>query len=88
MKKFAKREETQSEQRTEVPRAVRGYRIVNCKEAVLAVPYFSPEGKLAYLNLRIQGRGGQVAPTLPPEAITPQMRELQKKRVIRLEPVK
>lgn len=90
IKRFGKKEDggESGERQTAPARAVRGYRIHNNTEGILAVQYFDKQGKIAYLNLRIQGRGGQVPPTLPPEAITDQMRDLQKKRIIRLEVVK
>lgn len=87
MKRFGRKEDSEKLERKPTT-APRGYRIHNNTEGLLAVPYFNSEGKTAYLNLRIQGRGGQVPPTLPSEAITDQMRELQKKRMIRLEIVK
>lgn len=84
MRKSFKKEEV-VEKKVSAPRV---YRIINNTESVLSIQYYNREGKVEYLNLRIQGRGGQVPPVLPAEAITQHMRDLQKKKIIRLEPLK
>ena len=63
------------------------YKVINCVESIQSVPYFTDEGKTAYLNLRIQGKGGQVPPVIASEAVTDGMRALVKKKMIRLEKV-
>jgi len=88
MKRFGKKEDVQPGRLEAAAKPVRGYRVINCTETILAVQYYNDQGKTAYLNLRLQGRGGQVPPVVSPQAITEQMRDLQKKRIIRLEPVK
>ena len=60
------------------------YQILNLTQNVFPVPYFNDEGKLDHLQLRLQGRGGQKPPVIPSTAITDGMRNLEKRRFIRL----
>lgn len=60
------------------------YEVRNLTQNILAVQYFNEEGKPAYLHLRIQGRGGQTPPVIPATAVTDQMKELEKNRLIKL----
>lgn len=68
--------------------APRGYRIHNMTESILPVPIYDATGKTVFLNLRIQGRGGEAPPTIRPEQVTDRMRELVRRRMLRLEKVK
>lgn len=63
------------------------YQIRNLKNVVFPVPYFNDEGKLASLNLLIQGRGGATPPVILSTAVTDQMRDLERKGFIKLEQV-
>lgn len=64
------------------------YRLINCTQSILAVPYFNDQGKQAYLNVRIQKRRASVPPVISQTAVTPGMRAMQKRKLIRLELVK
>lgn len=76
-----KRESTQAQAPT-------AYRVINLTESVMPLPYYDETGSAKTLHLRVQGRGGQVPPVIPSVAVTDRMRELVKRRLIRLEKVK
>ena len=63
------------------------YRIINLTESVKAVPYYNSKGQKSFLNLRIQGRGGQTPPILEEFQITEKMRKLEKMNLIKIEKV-
>lgn len=60
------------------------YQVFNMQEKILPIPYFTGEGKVSYLHLRLQGRNGQVPPVISSYAITPEMKKLEKQGFIRL----
>ena len=74
--------------RNEQPKSAAQIRIVNLTPKTFPVPYRGPDGKIVFLNLRLQtGRHGQDAPVLPQSAVVPQMKALERKRLIRIETV-
>lgn len=66
----------------------RAYRVFNLMESVIALPYYDENGQVNHLSLRVQGRGGQRPPILGAAAITDRIRELVRKKIIRLEAIK
>ena len=74
--------------RKEPAKAVGQVRIINLTQKTFPVPYRSPDGTTAFLNLRLQtGRHGQDAPILPQTAIVTATKALERKRLIRIENV-
>lgn len=65
-------------------KAVKKFKVVNLIEAHQPVPYKDKDGKTRYLNLRIQGRGGQTPPVLSETALHTGMDKLVKKGYIKL----
>lgn len=64
------------------------YRIVNLTQKIFPVPYLNSKGEAKFLNLRLQkGRQGQDAPVLPATAISPALKALEKKGLIRIEKI-
>lgn len=63
------------------------FRVVNNTENCLAVPVYDETGTVKHLNLRIQGRGGQIAPVIEEREITEGARIIERKGLIRLVPV-
>lgn len=63
------------------------FKVINLTEKILPVQIFNDQGKVEYLQLRIQGRGGQVPPVVQGTQITDHMRDLQKKKLILIQPV-
>lgn len=62
-------------------------KVINRIEAVQSVPYYNDNGELVYLNLRIQGKGGQTPPVIKSTAIPDALRNIEKKGLIKLERV-
>lgn len=74
--------------RNEQPKVSARVRIVNLTGKTFPVPYRGPDGKTAYLSLRLQtGRHGQDAPMLPQSAIVPETKALERKGLVRIETV-
>lgn len=71
----------------EVKRVEEKYRVINLIEAIQSVPYYDETGNVAYLNLRIQNKGGQQPPVILSTAITTAMLNFQKKKLIKLEKI-
>lgn len=64
------------------------YRIVNLTQKIFPVPYLNAKGETRFLNLRLQkGKQGQDAPVLAANAITPTLKALEKKGLIRIEKI-
>lgn len=63
------------------------YKIINLIESIQAIPYFNAKGQKSFLNLRMQGKGGQTPPVLEEWQITEKMRKLEKKNFIKLEKI-
>lgn len=64
------------------------YRIVNLTQKIFPVPYLNTKGETRFLNLRLQkGKQGQDAPVLASSAITPALKALEKKGLIRIEKI-
>lgn len=71
----------------EAQAAPKRFRVVNNTENCLPIPIYDETGTVKHLNLRIQGRGGQIAPVLEEREITEGARLIEKKGLIRLVPV-
>ncbi len=64
------------------------YRIVNLTQKIFPVPYLNAKGETRFLNLRLQkGKQGQDVPVLTANAITPALKALEKKGLIRIEKI-
>lgn len=64
------------------------YRIVNLTQKIFPVPYLNAKGETRFLNLRLQkGKQGQDVPVLAANAITPALKALEKKGLIRIEKI-
>lgn len=65
------------------------YRVFNLTEKIFPVPVYDFNKKLRYITLRIQkGFRKQIPPIILESSITPAIKQLLKKGLIRLEPVK
>ena len=77
-------------EQTQAPKVVSTiqYRIVNLTQKIFPVPYLNAKGETRFLNLRLQkGKQGQDAPVLAANAITPALKALEKKGLIRIEKI-
>lgn len=80
---MAKKLSTKQPQSFQQPMAQ--YQVINKTAKIFPVPYRDSTGALKYLNLRLQKRRqGQRPPVLPASAITPAMKQLEKKGWITL----
>ena len=77
-------------EQVQVPKTVSTiqYRIVNLTQKIFPVPYLNAKGETRFLNLRLQkGKQGQDVPVLAANAITPALKALEKKGLIRIEKI-
>lgn len=64
------------------------FKIINLTQKMFPVPIYDSKGEIKFLNLRLQKRRrGQTPPVVSSQAITPALRQLEKKRMIKLEKV-
>jgi hypothetical protein len=86
MKKFRKNEMTEVEEAVteEKNSGLEEYEIRNLTESTFPVQVFDDNGQIMNISIRVQGRFGQKPPVIASTAITDQLRELQKKKLIKL----
>jgi len=64
------------------------FRIINLTQKMFPVPVYNPNGEIKFMNLRLQKRRrGQTPPIIAASSITPALRKLEKKRMIKLEQI-
>lgn len=68
-------------------KSVKKFKVINLVESHLPVPYVTKNGTKRFLNLRIQGKGGQVPPVIGEDSMHEGIHKLVKKGFIKLEEV-
>ena len=63
------------------------YELQNLTQSVIPVQYYTAEGRMSYMHLRIQGRGGEPRPVIHSYSVTDHMRTLVRKGLIKLNKV-
>lgn len=81
-KKFAKLPDGSNGEEIEA-----SFEVKNLTKDILPVPYFKVPGRVSNLHVRIQGRGGQKPPVVTLSQVTPEMREMEKRGLIKLNKV-
>lgn len=86
MKKFNKKETNETEYQAPEPvdSTLELFEIKNLTETTFPVQVFDDTGNVVNINLRVQGRFGQKPPVIASTGITDQLRDLEKKRMIKL----
>lgn len=86
MKKFRKDEVSEVEEKIpeEKGSGPEQYEIRNLTESTFPVQVFDDNGQIKNIYIRVQGRFGQKPPVVASTGITDHLRDLQKKKLIKL----
>lgn len=83
-----KKKKPEQKVETETKSRAPQYRILNLTQKMFPVPVYDSKGEIKFMNLRLQKRRrGQTPPVIAEKSITPALRQLEKKRMIKLEQI-